>query len=182
SERAATTAELRRRAEECRIEVAPDPARGRVDLAGAYEGRVVTLPPIRGLVTTWVAYEGPATGKFAIVAPVPLPLGGIAGFDFCDTMRVYETRPVETRGDGLMYAALRLRRGLDLQADYPTASAVIREKNLLLTSSSSRYVEVLTEDADALSTWLRENAQAAPWLDAPRRIIALPDRVFVPTR
>ncbi|MEM7441621.1 MAG: hypothetical protein AAF393_18735 [Pseudomonadota bacterium] len=182
SERGPTLAEKNRKTQECQIKTVPDQKRGPISMDVGFEGRVVYLPPMRGLLISWIAYEGPEKGTFALVPPVELPLGGIAGFDFCGVMTLIETRAVEKRGDALRYQTLRLRSALDLEVDYPTAYSVITEKRLLLTSPSSRYVEVLTDEPEDFTAWLDANKQKTPWLLVPYPIIAFSDRVFVPTR
>lgn len=165
----------------CRINAVPDDQRDLITIDTGIEGRVVYLPPMQGLLMNWVAYEGPEKGTFAIVPPVELPFGGIANFDFCGIMTLIETRAVKRRGDALRYLTLRLRSALDLEVDYPSAYSVIQEKRLLLTSPSSRYVEVLTDEPEDFVAWLTANKPKMPWLSLPYPIIALSDRVFIPT-
>lgn len=182
SERPPTLAEQNRQKEECQINAVPDKKRDLINFAADFRGRVVYLPPMRGVLISWIAYEGPDKGTFALVPPIELPLGGIAGFDFCEVMTLIETRPVEKRGDGLRYITLRLRHSLDIEANYPTAHSTIKQKRLLFTTPSSRYVEVLTKEPDDFIAWLNANKQETPWLHAPFPIIGFSDRVFVPTQ
>lgn len=179
--RAPTPAEHIRKTKECQINAVPDEKGDLIAIKAGLEGRVVQLPPMRGLLLTWVAYEGPEKGTFAVAPPVKLPLGGIANFDFCEVMTLVETRAVAKRGDALTYLTLRLRTGLDLEIDYPTAHSVIMEKRLTFSSPPSRYVEFKTDEPDKLIAWLEANRQEIPWLHVPYPIVALSDRVFIPT-
>lgn len=137
---------------------------------------------MHGLVLSWVAYEGPETGTFALVPPATLPLGGIASFDACDVMTLIETRSVKKRGDALRYMTLRLRTGWGLEAAYPSAHAMIMEKRLIFSAPPSRYVEVLTDDPESFVQWLEANRQQTLWLHSLSPMIAFSDRVFMPTQ
>ncbi|MBO9397571.1 hypothetical protein J7400_12860 [Shimia sp. R9_2] len=182
SERPPTPAEQTRKTEECQINTAPDEKHDPIPIKAGYEGHVVQLPPMRGILLSWIAYEGPEKGTFALVPPVALPFGGIASFDFCDVVTLIETRAVEKRGDALRYLTLRLRTGLDLEAAYPTAHSMIMEKRLIFSAPPSRYVEVPTDEPNKFVEWLEANKQELPWLHIPYPIIALSDRVFIPTQ
>jgi hypothetical protein len=91
--RPATEAERNRKADECQFRTVPDETRDLVNIDTGIEGRVVYLPPMRCLLLTWIAYQGPEKGTFAIIPPVELPFGGIANFDFCGVMKLIEGDP-----------------------------------------------------------------------------------------
>lgn len=153
-----TAAERSRLAADCRL---PAGAPAAVEAPPGARGRVVSLDA-QTVLKLYLFYP-PKPGDDAKVdaRPYPyLPAGGIGARDFCS--RLFVTRFPPLRPDRPMSAmGLRLRPGLDLAADYPTAHAEIVAKRQVLRIDAGDYLAVQIEDfarVDALAAVLGDYA------------------------
>ena len=149
-ERAPTAAERARRDADCALNVTEGDVTP-TEIAGRPAG-IATLPgfELLGLI----AVQSQSDGTAAVVRMADLPRGGIAAVDFCGAASLAphgEPLPVPFAA-ATRLMALVLRRGLDLEADYPAAARAIADQRQVFAIPAGRFAVVAGEaeltDAD----------------------------------
>lgn len=133
--------------------------------------KIVKLSEVTILTSVRWVYNGSAKGTYSIQTFTDLPNGGIAAKDFCSAVKIQAKSDPKRKGDVLAIIGLRLRPGLDLTRDYPTAARKIKSKKLIETFSAGKYAVFDTRRkivSDWITTsgkdWAAAHSTSSNWL------------------
>jgi len=179
TQRPLTDAEYNRLLTDCRLELSGEALEGfpsdltvtRITLA---EQRFLPL------ITIYSDPDDPSENNSFISAYDTLPKGGIGRRDFCAMTQVGK---IPEPGSRIVHiiVALRLRPGLDIERDYPTVFAQIRERGqfMRLPASGFALIDVSAiEDRDALVVRIANNSM----LDRESVYLVIDDHLLMPLR
>ncbi len=125
SERGLTPAENALKQAACELRFTKTPMDG---LPAGVNASEIELPASETLLIAW-AMEREALSENLDISIFPyLPAGGIGFRDYCGPVYMFPLPPLE-QGWPLLVIGLRLRPGLDIKSDYPTAYSQIRSNN-----------------------------------------------------
>lgn len=175
SQRELTETEKIRRDSDCRLPTGGDVLS---QFGSAISATRVSLPAQRILVLIIYDTTGSTETHPVKVAPYPdLPSGGIGGRDICDTVVFGEIAGMQN----LTAVGLRLRPGLDLEKDYPTALPQIRENGQVTVFQASEFARIDIADGSQVPLFVTALADQ-PMIAADRRFFLIENSLYVPLR
>ena len=128
---------------------------GRVSPVPGLTVPVRRLPAISVLGVADIVSNGGSRDSASIRAFDPLPDGGIAGIDLCETLTVLTFDRAAGRGDLVASNGLRLRPGLDIAGDYARVSPEIARRGQLRTVAAGCHAAFDLRQRDPKLFWDR---------------------------
>lgn len=178
TQRALTQAEVDRLTRDCPL---PEPAADSADQPDLPNARTVSLPEtvfLPLLVYRQVQTDGRRDAKISRFGD--LPYGGVGLRDFCESVSLVRFPPYGRNGV-MSVLALRLRPGLDLAADYPTAFAEMRKRSQLARIEAGRYARIAIEDKSVLDE-ISTRPNAFGGIDRSRIALQTKSAVYLPLK
>ena len=179
TERSMTETEYTRLVSECRLDFAGEALDGFPPGSGATR---VTLAEQRflPLITAHLDPDNPGEDSSFISAYDPLPKGGIGRRDYCEFVTLGGIPEPGSRVTDQVIA-LRLRPGLDLEQDYPTAFAEMMRRGQFLRLPAADFVSIDIDAVEDQDSAVFQNA-GNPLVDPDGIYIVIDDRLLMPLR